>query len=102
MSAPVDIPQNIHIHVAPAEKVQQAKQPEPGNNHSQDFQDFFERSAKDKIHREEKQRREKDQFQKKFKPENVQNAEEYDSKGEQPNDDGPDNLNLGHNVDMLA
>lgn len=102
MSAPVDMPQNLQIHVAPAERVPQAKQPEKGDNHQQEFQDFFQRSEKDRIHREEKHRREKDHLPKQNKTRFVENTDDYDNKGGQSADEKPDDLNLGNNVDMLA
>ena len=56
MSAPIDVPQNLHIHVIPTQRIPQAKQPEAGNNQSQDFQDYFQNSQ-EKVQEKEKHKK---------------------------------------------
>jgi hypothetical protein len=102
MSTPVDLPQNIQIHVAPAERIPQARKPDKGDNQQQEFQDFFQRSEKDKVHREQRHKREKEFANKHKKSLPAEKPNEYDNNGEQSNDEKPDDLNLGINVDIVA
>lgn len=102
MSAPVDLPQNLHIHVAPAERIPQPKQPDPNENNPRSFQDYFERSEKDKIRREEDSRDDrKNRMTKQQAGETPNNPQEPEQLPDESVASGREN-DLGSHVDMLA
>jgi hypothetical protein len=99
MSAPVDVPQNLHIHVVPAQRIPQAKQPDASNNHqSQDFQDYFQNSQ-EKV--QEKQKKKKQQKHHPLpvgiKPE--EKLDDYEDVGESVEEKKADIHDLGNHID---
>ena len=98
MTAPVDIPQNLHIHVVPAQKIPEPKQPDASNNSSQEFQDYFEKSQ-EKIQekKENKRRRKKYALPVGIKPE--EKMDDYDDTGEMTEEKKTEINDLGNHID---
>lgn len=98
MTAPVDLPQNLHIHVVPAQRIPEAKQPDTSNNQSQEFQDYFEKSQEKVQEKQKKQKRRKEHpLPVGLKPD--ENMDDYDDNGDLADEKKTEIHDLGNHID---
>lgn len=101
MTAPVDLPQNLHIHVVPTQRIPEPKQPESSSNSSQEFQDFFEKSQEKVQEKQEEQKKQKQRQDHSF-PVGIQpeeNPDEYDDQHDLLDEKKTEINDLGKHID---
>ena len=100
MSTAVDVSQNIFIHVVPTQKIPQAKQPEPGNNQTKDFQDYFQNSNQSQVQDKPHNKKQREQPDKSaHQPETT---DDYRGPFEPQTEQETDPDRLGHHIDVIA
>lgn len=106
MSTPVDIPQNINIHVSHAEKVVEPQRPDVANNSAQ--QSSLELANKEMEHKgleikrdKENKKKFKDHYAKRRASKNEQSdIEEEEEKKETKSIDNLKEYNIGNKIDI--
>ena len=95
MSTPVDVPQNLHIHLAPPEKVVQMTKSEPARNNRHESQDFMGKSEKKQaVFLDEELEKKKKNHKQASTPQDEEESREQDAP--QPVDES----DLGRHLDL--